>query len=71
MEGRFVFEKRIAEAALKYGLRTVPRPPHWTGWRILPTRIEFWRDRPFRLHDRLVYARDTVDAAWTTLRLFP
>lgn len=71
MEGRWVFEKRIAEYALKYGLGTVPRPPHWTGWRLDPTRIEFWRDRPFRLHDRLVYARGSADAPWTTERLFP
>ena len=71
MEGRWVFEKRIAEYALKYGLGTVPRPPYWTGWRINPTRIEFWRDKPFRLHDRLVYARCDTNSPWTTERLFP
>lgn len=71
MEGRFVFEKRIAEYALKYGFGAVPRPPHWTGWRLSPTRIEFWRDRPFRLHDRLVYSRASDSAAWETERLFP
>jgi pyridoxamine 5'-phosphate oxidase len=71
MEGRWVFEKAIAQYALKYGLTTVPRPPHWTGWRITPQRIEFWRDRPFRLHDRLVYARADAASAWTTERLFP
>jgi pyridoxamine 5'-phosphate oxidase len=71
MEGRFVFEKAIAEYAVKYALTKVPRPPYWTGWRITPLRIEFWRDRPFRLHDRLVYVRDTPDASWRTERLFP
>jgi len=71
MEGRWVFEKAIAEYALKYGLTKVPRPPYWTGWRITPSRIEFWRDRPFRLHDRLVYSRDNSASPWTTERLFP
>jgi pyridoxamine 5'-phosphate oxidase len=71
MEGRWVFERRIAEYALKYGLTKVPRPDYWTGWRITPSRIEFWRDRPFRLHDRLIYARDNSASPWTTERLFP
>ena len=71
MEGRWVFEKAIAEYALKYGLTKVPRPAYWTGWRITPSRIEFWRDRPFRLHDRLVYGRENSASPWTTERLFP
>ena len=71
MEGRWVFEKRLAEYALKFGIGQVARPPHWTGWRITPVRIEFWRDRPFRLHDRLVYTRADAASPWTTERLFP
>ena len=71
MEGRFVFEKAIAEYAVKYALTKVPRPPYWTGWRITPLRIEFWRDRPFRLHDRLVYVRQGADSPWRTERLYP
>ena len=71
MEGRFVFEKRLAEYGVKYALTKVPRPPYWTGWRITPLRIEFWRDRPFRLHDRLVYRRDDPASPWRTERLFP
>ncbi len=71
MKTRFEFEKRIATYAAKYGLVRVPRPPHWSGYRVAPLLIEFWRDRPFRLHDRLVYRRDTVDAAWTTAKLYP
>jgi pyridoxamine 5'-phosphate oxidase len=71
MEGRFAFEKEIAKYAAKYALQTVPRPPNWSGYRIAPVEIEFWRDRPFRLHDRLVYRRDTPTSPWRTERLFP
>jgi pyridoxamine 5'-phosphate oxidase len=71
MEGRFVFEKEIAKYAAKYALTKVPRPPYWSGFRVTPLQIEFWRDRPFRLHDRLVYLRDTPSAPWRTERLFP
>jgi pyridoxamine 5'-phosphate oxidase len=71
MEGRFVLEKRAAELALKFGVGKVPRPPHWTGFRVLPLRMEFWRDRPFRLHDRLLFERPSLDAAWGRSRLFP
>jgi pyridoxamine 5'-phosphate oxidase len=71
MEGRFAFEKRIAEYGLKFGLGEVPRPPHWSGYRVLPLAFEFWRDRPFRLHDRLKFRRDGLDDAWLRERLFP
>jgi pyridoxamine 5'-phosphate oxidase len=71
LESRFAFEKEIARFAAKYALGTVPRPPHWRGYRLRPLSIEFWRDRPFRLHDRLRYERDTVDGPWRTVKLFP
>ena len=71
MEGRFAFEKQIAKYAAKYALAKVPRPPYWSGFRVTPLEIEFWRNRPFRLHDRLVYRRDTPQAPWCTERLFP
>ncbi len=71
MQTRFEFEKRIATFAAKYGLVKVPRPPYWSGYRVMPLRIEFWRDRPFRLHDRLVYMREAEGAPWTTQKLYP
>ncbi len=71
LKGRFELEAEIVKFAAKYALGKVPRPPHWSGFRLQPLEIEFWRDRPFRLHDRLVYRRDALDTAWRTERLFP
>lgn len=71
LESRFALEKQVAVFAAKFGLGKVPRPAHWSGFRITPVRIEFWRDRPFRLHDRLVFKRESAAAPWRTERLFP
>lgn len=66
---RLAFEKAIAAYGLKFGLGKAPRPPHWSGFRITPSHIEFWRDRPFRLHERLVF--EAAPGGWTTSRLYP
>ena len=71
LESRFALEKEVARYAAKFGISKVPRPAHWSGFRIAPVRIEFWRDRPFRLHDRLVFERDRPESPWRTAKLFP
>jgi pyridoxamine 5'-phosphate oxidase len=69
LPNRLALEKRIAEYGLRFGLGKVPRPPNWSGFRIEPQVIEFWRDRPFRLHERLVFER--AGQGWNTRRLYP
>jgi pyridoxamine 5'-phosphate oxidase len=69
LESRFHLEKRVAEVTARHLVGTIPRPPHWSGFRLRPEVIEFWQDKPFRLHDRLVYRRGGEE--WTTVRLFP
>ena len=72
LEGRFALEAAVARTTAQYGVSAVPRPPHWTGYRIRPVQIEFWHDRPFRLHDRIVFRRDTPEAeGWDKARLYP
>lgn len=68
---RFALEKRVAEYGLKFGLGKVERPPYWTGFRIAPLSIEFWRDKPFRLHERVLFEREKPGANWTRGRLYP
>ena len=68
--GRFELEKRVAKFAAKFGIGTVPRPPFWTGYRVVPARFEFWQDKPFRLHERIIYTR-ADDGGWSTGRIFP
>ena len=69
MEGRFELEKRVAMQAARFVVGTVPRPPHWSGYRIVPDRFEFWSDGRFRLHERLVFER--AAEGWRISRLFP
>ena len=66
---REILENRVQAAEAKYDGQAIPRPPYWNGWRIVPEHIEFWRDRPFRLHDRLVFTKSP--AGWEKERLFP
>jgi pyridoxamine 5'-phosphate oxidase len=71
LESRFAFEQAIALVAARHVIGEVPRPPGWSGWRIHPSRFEFWHDRPFRLHDRIEFRRGAPGSAWSKLRLYP
>jgi pyridoxamine 5'-phosphate oxidase len=71
LESRLAFEKAVAQVTARYGLGPVPRPPFWTGYRIVPSVMEFWHDRPYRLHDRVEFRRPAPDSAWTKTRLYP
>ncbi len=70
LESRFALEKAVAEYTAKFAVGAIPRPAHWSGFRIVPSQIEFWHDRPFRLHDRVVFTRDD-QGDWQTKRLYP
>ena len=61
----------VGRYAARHAIGKVPRPPHWSGFRVVPVHLEFWRDRPFRLHERLVFRRPSSDAPWVTERLYP
>jgi pyridoxamine 5'-phosphate oxidase len=71
LESRFAFEKAIALKAAQFAVGPVPRPPFWIGYRVVPAVMEFWHERPFRLHDRIEFRRAAVGAAWTKTRLYP
>ena len=71
LESRMAFEKAIAFYMAKFAVGTIPRPPHWSGFRLLPLTIEFWQDRPYRLHDRIEFRRGGPDEPWSKMRLYP
>jgi pyridoxamine 5'-phosphate oxidase len=71
LESGYALEKAVAREALRFNIGAVPRPPHWTGYRIRPAYLEFWTDKPFRLHDRLVYRRDMGEETWRIEKLYP
>ncbi|WP_394890741.1 pyridoxamine 5'-phosphate oxidase [Mesorhizobium sp. AaZ16] len=70
LESRFALEKAVAEYTARYAIGEIPRPPYWSGFRIVPETIEFWHDRPFRLHDRVMFSR-TDAGVWEKTRLYP
>jgi pyridoxamine 5'-phosphate oxidase len=71
LESRYAFEKAIAREAARFAVGTVPRPPHWIGYRVTPLVVEFWHDRPFRLHDRIEFRRDAAGQPWSKTRMYP
>lgn len=71
LESRFALEKAVALITARYPIGEIPRPPNWSGFRLTPVEIEFWHDRPFRLHDRVVFRRSDNHAPWQRSRLYP
>lgn len=71
LESRFALEKAVAGITARYPLGEIPRPPYWSGFRITPLAIEFWHDRPFRLHERVTFRRQKPGEAWAKQRLYP
>ena len=71
LESRFALEKAVAEYTARYAIGSIPRPPHWSGFRIKPITIEFWQDGKFRLHDRVEFRRESLDGPWSKVRMYP
>jgi pyridoxamine 5'-phosphate oxidase len=71
LESRLAFEKAVAIATARHAIGAVPRPPYWSGFRVTPISMEFWHDRPFRLHDRVEYRRRSPAEPWSKTRLYP
>jgi pyridoxamine 5'-phosphate oxidase len=71
LESRMAFEKAVAFQMARFAVGIVPRPPNWSGYRLVPLSIEFWQDRPYRLHDRIEFKRSAAGAPWSKTRLYP
>lgn len=71
LETRAALERAVADCTAKYPEGDIPRPPHWSGFRLQPLTMEFWQDGKFRLHDRIVFSRDKPKDAWKKTRLYP
>ncbi len=71
LDTRETFLAKIADITRQFEGKDVPRPPHWWGYRVVPTQIEFWEDRPHRLHDRTIFTRKTDEESWKTHKLYP
>ncbi|MFL5017287.1 MAG: pyridoxamine 5'-phosphate oxidase [Rhizobium sp.] len=71
LESRFALEKTVAEYTARYAIGEIPRPAHWSGFRIRPTSIEFWKDQKFRLHDRVEFRRPSPEGEWDKVRMYP
>ncbi|APG83721.1 pyridoxamine 5'-phosphate oxidase [Sinorhizobium americanum] len=71
LESRFALEKAVAEFTARHAIGEIARPEYWSGFRIRPTSIEFWHDRPFRLHDRMEFRRPVPEGGWEKVRMYP
>lgn len=71
MQDRQELEQRLAEVTERFAGKTVNRPPHWSGFRIVPLDIEFWQEKPYRLHERRVYSRESAGIPWNCRLLYP
>ena len=71
LESRFALEKAVALYAAKFNIGEIPRPSYWSGFRVVPIEMEFWHDRPFRLHERVMFRRESIAQQWQKTRLFP